>query len=115
MAKSKPSRDGRRRRAKQAGETAVLTRVISKQTHLSWSRAAEGIGGESWLRRVEPGFSARHFKQTFQLLGVRTFAPHPRTKTGIVQASAANVANAVKNFFLLQRAMKRQPLLEKRR
>jgi len=85
-----------------------------KEPQLNGARPSKSLSGEGRSPGIESGFPASQLKQLGDMLGVRAAALHSRTEVRIVQPAAANVANAIQDFFFLERAMKRQPFFKQR-
>ena len=65
--------------------------------------------------RIQSRLPARDFEQIRDVFRIRATSLHSRAKVRVVQAAAANIANAVENFLFLQWPVQRQPFFKKGR
>src|SRR5712691_8326474 len=95
--------------------TKALRRAASEQRQLGRARSSKSIHRKGGLSRIEPRLSTGHFEQFRNMFGVSAAALHTRNEVGIIQATAANLANAIENFLFLKRPVKGEPFLKQRR
>jgi len=76
--------------------------------------AAEGRGREIGSLVEDASFFAGDVEERIDLVGEDAFAAHARAKFAVVEFAVAKGADAVEDFFLFERQMFGEPLLEER-